>query len=82
MAAIGADLHAGADLAELGRLLVDLDVETFGKQRIGGCEPTETCAGDQHARLGAHGLVILATSRSSSSSAALGLPSTVIPAMP
>ena len=44
--AVGADLDAGADLLELGRLLVDLDVEPALEQRQRGGQPADAAADD------------------------------------
>ena len=38
---IGTELDAGADLAKLGRLLVDRDLEPASSQRDGGRQPAE-----------------------------------------
>ncbi len=46
--AVGADLHAGADLAELGRLLVDLDVDAALQQGEPRGEPADAGADDDH----------------------------------
>ena len=43
---VGADLDAGADLAQLRRLLVDLDVEAGLGQAAGGRQSAEPRAGD------------------------------------
>ena len=48
---IGADLDAGADLAELRRLLVDLDLVAGLHQAGGGGEPAEAGAGDENSAL-------------------------------
>ena len=48
---IGADLDAGADLAELRRLLVDLDPMAGIHQAGRGGQPAKACARDQDAIL-------------------------------
>ena len=52
--AVGADLHAGADLLEVGRLLVDVDVVAALEQRQRRGEPADAAAGDQDVMLRAH----------------------------
>src|SRR5262245_46055903 len=44
--AVGADLNAGADLLELRRLLVDLDVDAAAQQPERGREPADAAADD------------------------------------
>ena len=44
--AVGADLHAGADLAQLGRLLVDLDLDAAQQQGERAGEPADAGADD------------------------------------
>ena len=48
---IGADLDAGADLAELRRLLVDVDVAARLQDRERGGEPADAAAYHCHAHL-------------------------------
>ena len=45
--AVGADLHAGAELAQLRRLLVDIDVDAATKQRQRRREPADAAADDR-----------------------------------
>ncbi len=45
--AVGADLDAGADLLEVGRLLVDVDVMAALEQRQCRGEPADAATGDQ-----------------------------------
>ncbi len=44
---IGAELDAGADLAEGGRLLQHLDAMPLARQRQGGSQPADAGAGDE-----------------------------------
>ena len=44
--AVGADLHAGADLAQLGRLLVDLDLDAAPQQGERAGQPADAGADD------------------------------------
>jgi hypothetical protein len=48
--AVRRDLHAGAELGEVRRLLVDLDVVAVAQQRQRGREPTNAGADDQDAQ--------------------------------
>ena len=45
--AVGADLHAGAKLAQLGRLLVDIDVDAAANQRQRRRQPADAAADDR-----------------------------------
>ena len=45
--AVGADLHAGADLAQLMRLLVDFDLDPAPDQRQRAGEPADAAADDE-----------------------------------
>ena len=45
--AVGADLHAGADLAQFARLLVDLDLDPAPDQRERAGEPADAAADDE-----------------------------------
>jgi hypothetical protein len=49
--AVGADLQARADLAQLGRLLVDLDLDAALEQGERGGEAADPAPGDQDLRL-------------------------------
>ena len=51
--AVGTDLDAGADLPEVGRLLVDVDVVAAVEQRQRGGKPADAAAGNQDAMLSA-----------------------------
>jgi hypothetical protein len=44
---VGADLDAGADLADGRSALVDVDVEAGLQERQRGCDPTDTAADDR-----------------------------------
>src|SRR5580704_2519514 len=45
--AVGADLHAGAKLTQLGRLLVDIDVDAAPNERQRRREPADAAADDR-----------------------------------
>jgi hypothetical protein len=45
---VGPELDAGADLADLGRLLEHLDMEALAHQRQRGRQPADAAAGNQH----------------------------------
>ena len=45
--AVGGEKHAGPDLADRGRLLVDRDLETLGDQRVGREQAADPAADDQ-----------------------------------
>ena len=47
---VGAELDAGTDLADLGRLLEHLHMETLPRQGEGGGEAADAAAGDQHGK--------------------------------
>ena len=53
--AVGADLHAGADLAQFRRLLVDLDLDPAPDQRERAGEPADAAADDESFAGGGHG---------------------------
>ena len=52
--AVGADLESGADLHDLGRLLIDVDIEAALEQRQRRGQPADARAGDQNLRFSAH----------------------------
>src|SRR5207244_5473440 len=48
--AVSRNLHAGAELGEFVRLLVDIDVTPGTQQRQCGCQPADSGADDQDAQ--------------------------------
>jgi hypothetical protein len=51
---VGAELNAGTDLAEIGRLLEHADREAFVGQRTGGRQPGNAATGDQEGAVLCH----------------------------
>ncbi len=55
---IGADIDAGADLAERPRLLVDVHIEARLEQAQGRAEAADAAADDRDGSVGAHRAII------------------------
>ena len=52
--AVGGQKHAGADLADLRRLLVDRDPQTLCQQRIGREQASDSASDDRDIKTGLH----------------------------